>query len=136
MGGSGRGAHRDRDQPALPIVAAIALLGCSVADPSVCTTSQAKEGVKTYMVTIEGLRFNPATLAVTSGDRIVWINKDPFPHTVTANAKSFDSQNLAADSSWGYVTRIPGEYAYGCTYHPSMKAILIVRAKPSGIHRT
>lgn len=88
------------------------------------------------MVTIEGLRFDPATLAVTAGDRIVWINKDPFPHTVTADAKAFDSRELAAGSSWAYVTRIPGEYSYGCAYHPTMKATLIVRAKPSRTHRT
>jgi plastocyanin len=87
-------------------------------------------GVKTYRVTIEGLRFSPPVLAVTVGDRIVWINKDPFPHTVTADAKAFDSHDLAADSSWEYTPRRAGEYPYGCIYHQTMKATLLVRAKP------
>jgi plastocyanin len=136
MDEAGRVIHSGRDRPALPVLVGLALLGCSVAGRSVCTTPQAKTGVKTYMVTIEGLRFEPATLEVTAGDRIVWINKDPFPHTVTADAKAFDSRDLAADSSWAYVPRVPGEYPYGCTYHTTMKATLIVRAQPARTHRT
>jgi plastocyanin len=136
MDGAGLVTHRRRDRPALPALVGLTLLGCSVAGRSLCTTPQAKAGVKTYTVTIEGLRFDPATLEVTAGDRIVWINKDPFPHTVTADAKAFDSRDLAADSSWAYVTRVPGEYPYGCAYHTTMKATLIVRAKPARTHRT
>jgi plastocyanin len=98
------------------------------------TANAAPQGAavpKTYTVTIEGLRFSPATLTVTAGDRIVWINKDPFPHTVTADAKAFDSRDVAAGSSWQYTPRRSGEYPYGCTYHPSMKGTLVVRSKPT-----
>jgi plastocyanin len=137
VGGAGGSTHRHRDQAALPALVAVALLGCSLlAGPTICATSQLKTGGKTYVVKIEGLRFEPATLTVNSGDRIVWINKDLVPHTVTADAKAFDSRDLAADASWTYVTRAPGEYPYGCQYHPTMKGKLIVRDKPAEAPRS
>lgn len=61
------------------------------------------------------------------GDRIVWTNKDPFPHTVTADTKLFDSHSIAPGASWSYVAKRPGEYAYSCTLHPTMKGKIIVK---------
>ena len=49
-----------------------------------------------------------------------WINKDPFPHTVTA-AGAFDSHPIAAGRSWKYKARRAGEFSYICTLHPTMK---------------
>ena len=79
----------------------------------------------THTVTIEGMRFLPETLTVRHGDRIVWVNKDLVPHTVTH--KSFDSHNIAPNASWTHVARKPGQYPYVCTLHPTMKGTLIVQ---------
>ena len=79
----------------------------------------------THRVVIDGLKYEPETLTVRRGDTIVWTNKDPFPHTVTAPGK-FDSHDIAADGSWKYVARSAGEYAYICTLHPNMKGTLRV----------
>ena len=38
------------------------------------------------------------------GDTIVWVNKDPFPHTATAKGV-FDSHEIAAGKSWKYTPR-------------------------------
>jgi plastocyanin len=67
-------------------------------------------------------------LAVTvkRGDSVVWINEDPFPHTVTA-AGAFDSKSIAADGSWKYRPLRAGEFAYTCTFHPNMKGTLNVQ---------
>lgn len=56
---------------------------------------------------------------------MVWANRDPFPHTVTA-AGVFDSHSIATGSSWKYVARKAGDYAYICTLHPNMKGMLRV----------
>ena len=82
---------------------------------------------RTYTVTIENMQFTPATLTVQRRDRVVWVNKDLFPHTATAAAKAFDSHEIPANGSWTYIARKAGEYAYGCSLHPTMKAKLIVR---------
>ena len=80
-----------------------------------------------HTVVIENMQYNPPQLRVHRGDRIVWVNKDLFPHTVTAAAHAYDSGSIAANASWSYVASKAGEYPYGCTFHPTMKAILEVQ---------
>ena len=82
---------------------------------------------KTHTVTIEGMRFQPEVLAVAPGDTIVWVNKDLVPHSATADAGSFDSEFIGAGASWRYTIRNKGEFAYFCTFHPTMKARLQVK---------
>ena len=85
----------------------------------------AAEKPATHTVVIEGVKYEPETLTVKRGDMIVWINKDPFPHTVTAKG-SFDSHDIGAGRSWKYTARRAGEFAYICTLHPNMKGTLKV----------
>ncbi|WP_175165428.1 cupredoxin domain-containing protein [Paraburkholderia fynbosensis] len=82
---------------------------------------------ETYVVAVEDMRFSPATLKVKRGDRIVWINKDLFPHTVTADAHAFDSGSIAANASWSYITGRTGTYPYECRFHPTMHGSVTVR---------
>jgi plastocyanin len=83
---------------------------------------------KTHTVTIEGMRFQPEVLTVALGDTIVWVNKDLVPHTATSTAGSFDSKEIQADKSWKYTIRKTGDFAYICTFHPTMKAMLRVKS--------
>ncbi|RQR21439.1 hypothetical protein DIE23_38250 [Burkholderia sp. Bp9143] len=83
----------------------------------------------TRRITIEGMRFNPASLTVERGDTIVWINQDLVAHTATA-AGVFDSHEIAPGASWTYVANAPGRHAYICAFHPAMKATLTVKGKP------
>jgi plastocyanin len=90
-------------------------------------TLAAGESPKTHTVTIENMQFDPQTLTVQRGDRVVWRNKDLFPHTATADSKAFDSKAIESNNSWTYAATQAGEYAYLCTLHPTMKGRLIVR---------
>jgi plastocyanin len=81
---------------------------------------------ETHVVTIEGMKFQPATLSVKPGDTVTWRNKDVVPHTATAAGK-FDSGNIAAGQSWSWKAAAKGEFGYVCTYHPGMKATLTVK---------
>lgn len=103
------------------LAASLALLGPGEAG------SQAAAAARTRSVTIENLRFNPATLAVHRGERIVWVNQDLFPHTVTATDKAFDSGSIAAGGSWSYVANQAGQFSYGCSFHPTMAGKLQVQ---------
>jgi plastocyanin len=82
---------------------------------------------KTHTVTIEGMRFQPEVLSVAPGDTIVWVNKDPVPHSATADAGSFDSESIQSGATWKYTIRNKGDFAYFCRFHPSMKALLHVK---------
>ncbi len=101
---------------------ALALLICgSSAGVATC-----KAPSTTHTVPIDGLAFQPPALTVRAGDSIVWINKDPFPHTVTSQAGGFDSHPLQQAQSWTYVASKKGEFSYICTLHPTMKGTLRV----------
>jgi plastocyanin len=103
----------------------IILVGVLIAGGS-AMLSDANTEPTTHVVTIENMRFSPEALTVRRGERVVWINKDLFPHTATANTKAFDSRNIEPNASWTYMAGKPGEYAYGCLLHPTMKARLTV----------
>lgn len=80
-----------------------------------------------HNVLIEGTSFNPQSLTVRRGDTIVWTNKDPFPHTVTARNHQFDSRILPEDHSWKYTAKERGKFPYFCTLHQTMTGVLIVK---------
>lgn len=82
---------------------------------------------KTHTVAIEGMHFIPETLTVHRGDPVVWINNDPFPHTVTGRAGGFDSRRIAPNASWRYVVGKAGTFPYVCTFHPTMTGTLVVK---------
>jgi plastocyanin len=80
----------------------------------------------THTVVIEAVSYKPETLTVNRGDTVIWVNKDPFPHTVTAKGL-FDSHSIDAGKSWKYTTKKAGEFSYICTFHPNMKGTLTVK---------
>lgn len=82
---------------------------------------------RTHQISIEAMQFAPQTIAVAPGDTVVWTNKDVFPHTVTAQAKRFDSGEIGPNQSWKLTAKDKGSFDYICTYHPGMKATLTVK---------
>ena len=81
----------------------------------------------THTVAMEGVAFMPNVVTVAKGDTVVWVNKDAFPHTATAQDKSFDSKEIAAGKSGRFTAKKAGTFPYVCTLHPTMKATLIVK---------
>jgi plastocyanin len=81
---------------------------------------------KTHTVTIENFRFQPEILTVAPGDTIVWVNTDLVPHTATSKTGGFDSEVIQAEQSWRVTVRQKGDFAYVCTLHPTMTAMLRV----------
>ena len=72
--------------------------------------NDSKKRSRTQIVTMQNVGFDPPELTAHVGDRIVWTNKDLFPHTATADAKAFDSGAIAPNASWTYVARKAGTY--------------------------
>jgi plastocyanin len=93
------------------------------------TTGSAAGAAKpaTHTVTIENTAFSPAELDIKASDTIVWINKDPYPHSATSEAGGFDSRPIAPGESWKFVAHKTGDFPYTCSIHPSMKATLHVK---------
>ncbi len=85
-----------------------------------------KEKSAIHTVTIEGMKFIPDVLNVKVGDTVIWINKDIVPHTATGQKKEFDSREIKPTRSWKHRVTKKGNLSYSCSFHPTMKASLIV----------
>jgi plastocyanin len=81
----------------------------------------------TNEVFIQGMAFNPATITVTAGTMITWTNKDAIAHTVTSDAKLFDSGSVGPSATFSYTFATAGTYSYHCSIHPSMVASVTVK---------
>jgi plastocyanin len=100
-------------------------------DPSQASKSEAAKsnGPVTHEILISGFKFQPDTLAVNVGDIVEWKNMDSMPHNAVANDKAFDSGKLKTGMAGKFVVTAndKGTHDYTCTFHPNMKAKLIVQ---------
>jgi plastocyanin len=102
-----------------------AFVAVAVAAPAFgADAAKAAKGAR-HQVVMEAVAYAPPALTVHRGDTVVWVNRDAFPHTVTA-AGTFDSGPIGASASWRYVVTKPGSFEYICTLHPNMKGTLKV----------
>ncbi len=106
-------------------VALLCAWGLLHAGAGVAVESATADKPATHTIVIDGVKYLPETLSVKRGETVVWVNKDPFPHTVTAKG-AFDSHDIAPGKQWKFTARRVGEYAYICTLHPNMRGTLNV----------
>jgi plastocyanin len=76
---------------------------------------------------IRGMNFGEKRMEIAAGAAIQWTNNDPLVHTVTADDGSWDSGPIEPGKSWSHTFTQAGEFAYHCTPHPFMKAVVVVR---------
>jgi plastocyanin len=113
--------HRARQQA----VACAMLLGSALWGLGAEAEAAPRHAVHT--IAIEGMQFSPGSIEVRAGDTVIWKNRDPFPHTATAEAKGFDSREITEGRSWKLVVAKRGRFSYFCTLHRTMKGTLIVK---------
>jgi len=107
--------------------AAILVVGVTVIVSALGLAACERPKPQTHTVTIGNFRFQPETVTVARGDTIVWINKDLVPHTATSKSGGFDSEVIQPEKSWRVTVRKQGDFAYVCTLHPTMTAMLRVK---------
>jgi plastocyanin len=76
-------------------------------------------------VAMKNMKFSPATIEIKKGDTVEWTNDDITPHTATS--ATFDSAAIAPEASWRHTFNDAGNFPYTCTFHPDMKAAVIVK---------
>jgi plastocyanin len=78
-------------------------------------------------ITIDNFSYGEP-LTVSPGATVSVTNNDSAPHSVTSQtAGQFDAQLEGNGQATFTAPTQPGEYAFYCTYHPSMKGTLIVQ---------
>jgi plastocyanin len=83
------------------------------------------------VVHIKDFKFDPASVTVSPGVAVRFVNDDQVPHSVTATDKSFDSGDFDSGKSWTHVFDKPGTYAYYCDVHAFMKgSVVVTEPKP------
>lgn len=107
----------------LIFVSAIIIFSCSKSSSnSMSNNTQAPN-----TVSIANMAYTPATITVSAGTKITWMNNDNMTHTVTADDESFDSGNIAPGSSFSRTFSVKGTFSYHCTIHPNMLGKVVVQ---------
>jgi plastocyanin len=92
----------------------------------------APSGQASATVHIKNFAYAPATLTISPGQIVRFVNDDADAHTVTAVNQSFDSTGLDTGDAWAYRFTTPGRYAYFCALHPYMHGTIVVAVKNGG----
>ena len=91
------------------------------------TKSSAPEASAAATITIANMSFG-APITVTGGAQVSVKNDDSVEHSVTSDtAGKFDMDVDGKEQGSFTAPTEPGEYAFHCTYHPSMHGTLIVK---------
>ena len=79
-------------------------------------------------VDIKDFKYGPSEVRVAAGGTVTFTNSDRASHTATTGegaAGEFDTGRLATGDSKPVRLSSPGRYAYVCTFHPYMKAVVV-----------
>jgi plastocyanin len=90
-------------------------------------TLAAAPAARTVDVAIAKFAYGPKEVTVAPGTKVVWVNHDETPHTVTSNDKSFASKGLDTDDKFEHTFASEGDFGYLCTVHPYMTGVVHVR---------
>lgn len=128
--------RRRMGQAAMAAAAMVALASCGThastasspaSAPASAPASGSGAGGPVAAVQIVDTAFQPATLSVAVGTKVVWTETGVEPHSVTAVNKAFDSSPecspitpdkcLHKGDTFSYVFTHPGTYVYYCRVH-------------------
>lgn len=81
---------------------------------------------KVYTIEISKMKFIPAELVVEKGSKVVWVNKDFYPHDITDEVKkSWSSKPINQNQSWSKI--VTKDENYFCNLHKMMKGKITVK---------
>ena len=99
----------------------VLLFACFVSAAEKPTSAPAQ-----HTVSIKSMKFSPDRIEIRAGDSVIWTNADDRDHTVTAKDGSFKSGNLSKGDTFSHQFTKSGKFNYACSYHPRMKAVVVV----------
>lgn len=88
------------------------------------TTQQPQTTVEANTITIQNFAFNPGTLTVKQGTKVIWTNQDSATHKIKSD--TFNSSNLNQGDKFDFTFNNKGTFDYSCSIHPSMTGKIVV----------
>lgn len=89
---------------------------------------------QTDTVWIYNMSFEPVVLTISSGDKVVWVNKSNIDHTITSGGDctkdgKWNSGYFGHNQSYSYIFDSVGTYNYFCIPHclSGMKGVIIIK---------
>jgi plastocyanin len=80
-------------------------------------------------VTIADFAFGPADVTAPVGSALTWTNAQAgVPHTTTSLDGVWDSGVMSSNAAFTFTFNQPGDFAYQCDIHPSMKGVIHIVA--------
>ena len=92
-----------------------------------CASMRRSGSPRTKTVTMKNFAFDPDDIEISLGDTVQWENQDSFTHSAVADNKSFDTGNVPGEERRAVVPKAKGEWPYHCSWHPNMRAKIIVK---------
>lgn len=117
--------YRARAAGAAAFVAVLATALLLLLGSSSASSASSASASRSVTVTIKGFKFKPATINVSRGDRVVWVNRDRVPHTATRRG-SFDTGRIKSGGAVAVRFNSRGTYRYICSLHPEMTGKVVV----------
>jgi plastocyanin len=77
-------------------------------------------------VGIDNFTFNPATVTVPAGTKVVWENSDDIPHSIVETTGRFHSAALDTEDRFSFTFTQAGTFDYFCGLHPHMVGKIVV----------
>src|SRR5215831_3884685 len=77
-------------------------------------------------LTIDNFTFNPDTITISVGTKIVWENNDDIPHSIVETTGKFRSAALDTEDKFSFTFDKAGSYEYFCGLHPRMQGKVVV----------
>ncbi|WP_120631952.1 plastocyanin/azurin family copper-binding protein [Ruegeria sp. EL01] len=99
---------------------------CAVAASAVALTTtplRAREPI-VHDVAIKAFTFEPGLVQVQVGDTVRWTNNDLAPHTATADAFGWDTEEITKGEVGEIAVTEDMETSYFCAFHPHMKGLI------------
>lgn len=84
------------------------------------------EAVRSAKVEIVDFAYDPATVTIQAGGKVIWQNRDADEHTATLDDGSFTTGALAEGKLKSESFKTPGTFTYFCEIHPDMKGTVEV----------
>ena len=111
------------------VLLALVGLGAFAGAPASAGSPPAVSASSSVTVKIEAFQFSPSPLKVPVGTPVVFVNKDPTPHTVTPDdGKSFKGTGrIVSGASKTVVFAKPGTFNYYCEIHTTMRGKVVVK---------
>jgi plastocyanin len=110
----------------LMLLAAILGLSIELQAHAAGTGAQALTTQKVKITTT--FQYSPATLTIKVGTTVIWKNTSSAAHTVASNnGVSFRSPVIPTGGTYSFTFKKKGTFPYHCTFHPSMKGVIIVQ---------